>query len=95
METCTATDHTHPEGANFYVTCADAGRIGYLAGPYPTHGEALAVLPAVKHAAGKADPWSDFYAFGTVAMAAEFTRPGIFNDLIEGGGLKCTPSSNG
>lgn len=54
----------------FYVTVqrAKAGggvRTGFLLGPYPTHGEALAKVDLGRRLARDADPWTAFDAFGT------------------------------
>lgn len=56
----------------YYVTVQDHGRSGFLAGPFLKHGDALAMLPAVKKAARKVDPMAAFYAFGTAHVK---TRP--------------------
>lgn len=49
----------------YYVTVQDGARVGYLAGPFKRHGDAVRMVDAAKHAAKKADTWAAFYAFGT------------------------------
>ena len=77
QETCTC-GKTHSAGANFYVSARDAGRTALLAGPYPTHAEALARVPEVRTVAVEKDSRAHFYSFGTVAKAASYTKPGLF-----------------
>ena len=81
-ETCPATDHEHHAGANYYVSMYDAERkrTALLAGPFATHGEALAQVPAMVRWAEEQDAWTAFYAFGTLAMAPSYTRPGVANE---------------
>jgi len=57
----------------YYVTVSDAGRVGFLAGPYDTHVEALAKVDEAAERAEGADPWAHFYAFGTTRVKATFT----------------------
>lgn len=66
------------DGAAFYVTCIDGARVGYLAGPYETHAAALADVERVRKVACEADPWADFYAFGTAAVRGT-RQPGALN----------------
>lgn len=63
-----------PDGARYFVTMADQGRLWYLAGPYSTHVAALADVRKVREIASKNNPWSDFYAIGTVR--SERVKPG-------------------
>jgi hypothetical protein len=49
----------------FYVTVRDAGRTGFLLGPYSTHGEALANVKRGTRLAQDANSRAVFYAFGT------------------------------
>ena len=53
----------------FYVTVRDAGRTGFLLGPYRTHRQALANVERGRELAEKADRWAHFYAFGTAKVA--------------------------
>jgi len=50
----------------YFVTVIDGARTGFLAGPFRTHAEALAMVPAAKRIAMALDPRAVFYAFGTV-----------------------------
>lgn len=64
----------HDSDERFFVTVADAGRVGYLLGPYETHDEAIAEVDRAKSLARKADPFSHFYAFGTAGMPSDLAR---------------------
>lgn len=72
----------HTTEAQYFASVVDAGRTGLLAGPFATHPEALAVVPTVRALAERRDPWSHFYAFGTVAMPAGCEATGLFNDQL-------------
>ena len=83
---CTCTDH--PEGANFYASVIESpdqgpdSKMVLAAGPFPTHGEALAVVDKVRAVVlAKWNPGgrAHWFGFGTVAMASGFTRPGKLN----------------
>jgi len=54
----------------YYVTVRDADRVGFLAGPYDTHDEALSRVDDAARRAREADAWADFYAFGTSRVKA-------------------------
>lgn len=83
METVCDCGQTHHEGSNYYVSVVDGPKkFQVLAGPYKTHQEALALVPTVTRIAQDVDPRAAFYAFGTVAMKPDFTKPGILNDKI-------------
>lgn len=69
----------HPAGAAFYVTVVDAGRVGYLAGPFASHPAALAMVEPSRRIADTLDPWAHFYAFGTAALPPGTTTPGTLN----------------
>jgi hypothetical protein len=71
----------HPPGANFYVTATDGKKVVALAGPYPTHAEAVAMVDQIKEMALKIDPSTAFASFGTTAMSSNYTKPGIFTPL--------------
>lgn len=59
------TPETCPEGANYFVTAVDGRRFYYMAGPYPTHKQAIdAVQPARKVAMQDGRAW--FMSWGTV-----------------------------
>lgn len=53
---------------DYYVTMIRGKRTAWLAGPFATHGEALALVPAARQLASQIDPWSDFDAFGTASL---------------------------
>lgn len=72
----------HPEGANYYVSIVRDGaqqRTGLLAGPFKKHGEALALVDRARDEACKVDGYAWFYSFGTLAMPATYTNPGVLN----------------
>lgn len=73
--------HAGEVGA-FYVSVADAGRVGLIAGPFATHAEALAMVEPARTEAEKANAWAAFYAFGTVRMAEGYTAPGVLNGRL-------------
>jgi hypothetical protein len=81
-ETCDC-GSVHPIGANFYVTVTEDGKYIPLAGPYPTHAEALGLVDNMKELAIQTDPRAAFAAFGTTAMSENYKKPGIFNHLIK------------
>lgn len=54
----------------YYVTVRNAGRVGFLAGPYPSKRAAERKVDAAKKRANAADPWSWFYAFGVSRVKA-------------------------
>lgn len=54
----------------YYVTVRDAGRTGFLAGPYKTKKAAEAKVDTARKRAHEADPWSWFYAFGVCRVKA-------------------------
>ena len=55
----------------YYVTVREAKRVGFLAGPYDTHAEALAKVDEATRRAKEADAWAHFYAFGTTRVNAQ------------------------
>lgn len=57
-------DATPPEG-DFYVTVQDAGRTGFLLGPYSDVREALANVQRGRSLACEANSRAVFYAYGT------------------------------
>jgi hypothetical protein len=57
-----------PRPGAYYVTVIDGDRFGYLAGPWPTHAEALAHVGASRRVACDLDPRAHFYAFGTARL---------------------------
>lgn len=63
-----------PDGDNYFVTATDAGFLWYMAGPYPTHREALAAVDPARAIGYANNPWSHFFAWGTVSSTR--TEPG-------------------
>lgn len=80
----------HHLGARYYVSVFKSPELGpkgptvLAAGPYLTHPEALAVVDVVRRIVLERydDGWAWFYAYGTVAMPHDFTRPGKLNDEV-------------
>ena len=54
----------------YYVSVVEGKRRGFLLGPYDTHAEAKANVARGRKLAVKADPWAEFYAFGTCRITA-------------------------
>lgn len=72
----------HPEGARYYVSVVDAGRVGLLAGPFDDHADALALVDSARALAVSLNPWAHFYAFGTVARRDDYRKPGLLNGQL-------------
>lgn len=66
----------------YYATVKDGNRSGFLAGPFRTHGAALAAVPAVKRLAQEANHRAHFYAFGTARIGTPSEKRGLFNGAI-------------
>lgn len=62
----------------YYVTIIRDKRVGYLAGPYPTHDLALMFVDYCRNHAREIDCWCDFDAFGTAKIVGENLPKGIF-----------------
>lgn len=77
-ETCRC-GSLHEPGSNYYVSAIDGKKKALLSGPYPTHAECLAVLPAIRDKLLLEDPASQFYSIGTVAMSHDYRRKGILD----------------
>jgi hypothetical protein len=79
---CTTTEcgGNHPEDRVFYVTVRDAGRTGFLLGPYDTHPEALQNVDQARALAEAADPWAHFYAFGTASHSRRQILKTVFGN---------------
>lgn len=71
----TTRDGGHNMG--YYVTVRDAGKTGFLLGPYPTHDEALGNVEHGRELALKRDPFAHFYAFGTARATERQTVFGV------------------
>lgn len=50
--------------ARFYVTVRDAGRVGFLLGPYDTYAGAHRNVDRGRKLAEEADSWAVFFAYG-------------------------------
>ena len=61
----------------YYVTVKDAGRIGFLKGPFATHEEALSQVPIAKGQARAANSRASFYAFGTALVTDPRFQPAV------------------
>ena len=62
----------------YYVVAAAGKRYSLLAGPYQTHGEAVAVLDKVRRVAYRINPMTVFYTFDTCRLIG-YNKPGLFN----------------
>jgi len=51
----------------YYVTVIRGRRVGWLAGPFSRHEDALALVEWCRRIACNLDPWCDFDAFGTAS----------------------------
>lgn len=71
----------HTQGAAYYVSCRrDDRRHALLAGPYPEHSDALAVLNRVNRLAqDSGDPRACWYSYGTLAVLAGKRPDGVLN----------------
>ena len=54
-----------PQPGRYYVTAIDGPRRYFLAGPWPTHVEALAQVEVVRRYAERTDPRAFWMAYGT------------------------------
>jgi hypothetical protein len=64
MHTCTP--ESCPQGENYFVTAVDGSRWYYMAGPYPTHQQALDKVNEALKIANKNDGRAWFMSWGTV-----------------------------
>ena len=67
---------------HFYASVVDGKRVGLLAGPFPTHKEALDLADQARELAQEADPFACFYAFGTLSLSTG-KRRGVFNNALD------------
>lgn len=80
-------DHAHvctqescPDDARYYVSCVDDNLSIYpMAGPYPTHAEALADVQKAMRAATAVDPKAWWMSWGTFRKLEGKLTPGILN----------------
>ena len=68
-----------PRPGAYYVSVVDAGRNCLLAGPYPTHQEALDLLDKANNIACSLDPRAHFYAYGTCRLPQETNVSGVLH----------------
>lgn len=64
-----------PRPGAYYVSAIDGPRSALLAGPWPTHAEALAMVDRVRALANELDPRSHWYAFGTARLPDDDSVP--------------------
>lgn len=62
----------------FYVSVKDAGRSGFLLGPYDTHEEAKQNVERGREMAQKMDARACFYAFGTCSAPVGTIKQTVF-----------------
>ena len=70
-----------PRPGAYYCTVLDNSRVGFLAGPFATHQEALDTVPAAKAAAESVNNRAFWYAYGTVRLDNPI-GPGVLNDIL-------------
>ena len=76
-----------PRPGYYYASIKDCDkptRFGFLAGPFPTHQQALDILAAARDKALEVNNWAVFHSFGTCRLPADFPDPprGVLNDLL-------------
>lgn len=64
-----------PRPGNYYVSVQDQGRTALLAGPWPTHREALEMVDTVRTKACGLDPRGHWYAYGTARLPDDDSVP--------------------
>jgi hypothetical protein len=65
----------------YYISIKDGPRHGFLAGPFRTHTEALALVDDARRVAQRVNRvQATFAGFGT--CSGEFFTPGVINDLL-------------
>lgn len=62
----------------YYVTVVDAGRVGFLLGPYDTLEEAETNVSRGRELACQANQWAHFYAFGCASLPEEKQPKTVF-----------------
>jgi len=73
------TPETCPENGNYYVTAIDGGQVYWMAGPYKTHPEALALVDKALNIADKHDGRAWFMSWGTSRRKDGYDQPGSLN----------------
>lgn len=79
LEPHVCTPETCPATGGYYVTAVDAGQVYYMAGPYQTHAEALALVDKALNIADKRDGRAWFMSWGTSRRRDEYREPGSLN----------------
>ena len=67
---------------NYYVSVVDGPQFALIAGPFPLHAEALAMVRPARHLARELDIKSVFYAFGTCRTPDAYEKPGLLNERL-------------
>lgn len=70
---------TCPEPASYYVSAVDGPKWYPMAGPYPTHKEALRDVGRSRDIASDNDGRAWFMAWGTVRLSESYREPGRLN----------------
>lgn len=78
----------NPHPGAYYVSVKDQGRTALLAGPWPTHAEALAMVDTVRAKACELDPRGVWYAYGTARLPDDDSVPIRAGSLNKHFGLK-------
>jgi hypothetical protein len=73
----------HTPGAKYFVSAMDGNRFWLMAGPFPSHPEALEMVNVVNAMACDLDPRACFFAWGTVAMKSDCVKSGRMNELLK------------
>lgn len=68
-----------PSIGGYYVTAIDAGQVYYMAGPYDTHAEVLALVDKALHIANERDGRAWFMGWGTSRRKDDYRKPGTLN----------------
>jgi hypothetical protein len=66
----------------YYTTALYNGRHALLAGPFPNHATALALVDKARIEAEKVDPRAVWYAYGTARFPETFNEPGKLNTRL-------------
>ena len=75
----------------YYVTVRDRQRVGFLVGPFNTHGAALAQVEPAREAAKEVNSDAHWFAFGTAHDKISRARVGRLNDRVNYQGTERLP----
>jgi hypothetical protein len=68
---------------DYYVSLKRGVRTAFIAGPFATHTEALAMVNKAVALANELDPWSHFDAYGTCSLPHAVGNPiGLLNERL-------------